>query len=184
MFGNYEVSRYDTGYISTHPNVNAKLINENAGSKYFGGVGFNAGVNYTVQFRDTHEFRIGTESSYKYEFGDYLDFRRKLPDTAATGVHRNRHFVTLGIYSEMAFKFRIGSMGFKLSIGTPLGREFRSLQTGSNYNAEFPFPYVSPVFQYTNRRLTCFVQLNGSTKAFHTMFGTSYRLAAISKKRN
>lgn len=188
--GNYSVSKYDTSLYSFSSSgsignpVNAKLINENAGNKFFGAVGLNAGVNYTIQFRQRHEWRIGTESSYKYEFGDYIRFRNKIPDSAVTGIHHTKHYVTLALYSELAFKFKSGSIGFKISIGTPLGKSYRSLKASAGYNpGEFEFPYISPAFQYTNKRWTCFVQLNAASKAFHSQFGTSYRLGAKMKEK-
>src|SRR3990170_4520516 len=160
-FGNYAVSRYDTGLYNSFNPLNAKLINENAGNKFFGAVGLNAGVNYTIQFRQRHEWRIGTESSYKYEFGDYMRFRNKIPDSAVTGIHHTNHYFTLALYSELAFKFRNGSIGFKISVGTPLGREYKTLKTDADHKlGDFEFAYIAPAFQYTNRRWTGFVQLN------------------------
>ena len=180
--GNYYVKKYDTSSTYTGDRLNAKIINQHAGNKFFGGVGLNAGINYTIQFRKRHELRIGTESSYHHEFGDYFKFRKQLPDSAATLIHRKKHFFTLGLYTELAFKFREGSIGFKVSVGTPLGREYNTLD-GIDYNFfDFPFLYISPAFQYTNKRWTGFIQINGGEHAFHGLIGTSYRLNYKTKK--
>jgi len=186
--GNYYVKKYDnirssSLFGTTRDYLNANLINEQSGNKFFGGLGLNAGVNYTIPFRRRHEWRIGTESSYQHEWGDYLQFRRRLHDTAATVIHRQRHFVTLGLYSELAFKLRNGSIGFKIGIGTPLGKNYRSLDRAGYDDDLFSFAYLSPAFQYTNDRWTGFVQLNLATKAFHGQLGTSYRLTSNLKTR-
>lgn len=176
--GNYYVNRYDTNYNSINDNLDAKLINQDAGNKFFGGLGLNAGVNYSIQFRAKHEWRIGIESSYQYEFGDYIQFRKGLNDTAVTDIHRQNYLLTLGLFTELAFKLRNGSIGFKIAMGKPLGKNYRRLYRARYEDERFPFLYFSPAFQYTNRRFTGFVQLNLATKAFHGQAGTSYRLAS------
>jgi len=179
--GNYYVNKYDTipatvRYGVTRDYLNARIINEQGGNKFFGGLGLQAGINYTIQFRRRHEWRIGTETSYNHEFGNYIHFRNELADSAATVIHRQSHFITLGLFTELAFKLKKGSIGFKVAIGTPLGKNYRKLYR-PRYDAErFSFAYVSPAFQYTNNRLTGFFQINLSTKAFHGQLGTSYRL--------
>ena len=178
--GNYYVNKFDT---INNDYLNAKLINQDAGNKFFGGLGINGGVNYTIQFRRKHEWRIGTESSYHHEFGDYIDFRHQLNDTAVTDIHRQRYFFTLGLYTELAFKLRNGSIGFKIGIGKPLGKNYRRLYRARYEDERFPFAYFSPAFQYTNRRWTGFAQLSLATKAFHGQLGASYRLNSKIKKR-
>lgn len=185
--GNYYVNKYDTfpsnfRYGSTRDYLNARIINKQSGNKFFGGLGLQAGINYTIQFRGRHEWRIGTESSYQNEFGDYLNFRKQLADSAATVIHRQSHFFTLGLYTELAFKLRNGSIGFKIAIGKPLGKNYRRLYRPRYDNERFTFAYLSPAFQYTNDRLTAFIQLNLSTKAFYGQLGTSYRLHSKTKK--
>ncbi|MBC7830000.1 MAG: hypothetical protein H7122_19800 [Chitinophagaceae bacterium] len=180
--GNYQVRKYDTLDI-VNSLRNGKIINENAGNKFWGGLGLNAGVNYTIPFRTRHELRIGTESSYHYEFGNYLEFRKKIPDSAVTLIHRQGHFITLGLYTELAFKIRNGSIGFKIAIGTPLGKNYSNADGVRSEKGILPFGYFSPTFQYTNKRWTGFVQLTGAAKAFYSQIGGSYRLASATKKQ-
>ncbi len=182
--GNYSVNKYDTNF-TTGSSPNGKIINQHAGSKFFGGLGLNLGVNYTIPFRTRHEMRFGTESSFHYEFGDYLNFRRIVPDSAVTRIHRQRHFLTLGVFTEFAFKHRNGSVGFKIALGTPVGKNYINTKTTTvNSNELFPFIYISPAFQYTNDRWTGSIQLIGSAKAFHFQTGINYRLKSTAKDRN
>lgn len=171
--GNYSVQEYDTLMDNT---VKAKIINEHAGNKFFGGIGLNAGVNYTILFRTRHEWRLGTESSFNYEFGDYIKFRQTIPDSAVTRIHRQRHFLTLGLFTEFAFRHRNGSVGFKIGIGTPVGRNYSRLKATRSDGELFPFGYISPTFQYSNRRWTGSIQLTGTKMTFHNQIGIHYRL--------
>lgn len=177
--GSYSVHEHDTSFNSL---VDGKLINQHAGNKFFGGLGFNAGVNYTIPFRTRHEWRLGTETSFNYEFGNYLRFRKVIPDSAVTRIHRQRHFITLGLFTEFAFKHRDGSVGFKIGIGTPIGKNYTSTRVTNNESELFPFGYISPAFQYTNRRWTGSVQLIGTAHSFQTQAAVSYRL--VNPNRN
>lgn len=180
--GNYTVRGYDTITYSTFDYLNPKLINEHTGNKFFGGLGLNSGANYTISFRRRHELRMGAEFSYYHEFGDYIDFRKQLHDTAATIIHRQSPFFTMGVYTELAFKLKKGSIGFKIALGKPFGKNYRKARYSSYTSENFSFVYLSPAFQYTNRRWTGFAQLNIATKAVHAQLGTQYRLAARVKK--
>ncbi len=178
--GNYSVNKYDTSFIASN-SPNGKIINEHAGNKFFGGLGLDVGLNYTIPFRTRHEMRFGTESSFHYEFGDYLNFRRIIPDSAVTRIHRQRYFITVGLFTEFAFKHRNGSVGFKIGVGTPVGENYVNANITTNSNELFPLVYISPAFQYTNDKWTGSIQVIGTARALHFQTGINYRLTSKTK---
>jgi len=125
--GNYRVNTFDSFGISR--SVDYKIINQYAGSKFFGTTGIEAGFNLVIPLGISEWRVLGIETSMQQEFGQYLQFRKQLPDSAATLVVRNSFLTTLGGYSEITAKTNHGSVGFKIAIGTLLGSAYHHLNT-------------------------------------------------------
>jgi hypothetical protein len=170
--GGYYVHAYHAavseGYIDT------TYINKHAGSKFFGSAGLQGGINYVVPIDSKgSEWRvIGIEAALQKEMGDYLDFRKQLPDSAARIITRTNLFANIGITTEVLKRKRRYSLGMRFAAGIALPN-YKDSQTGNNF---IPF-YFSPAFHFTRKRLTSFFQLN-ITHAYASslQFGAQYRL--------
>jgi hypothetical protein len=174
--GNYNVKSFDS--LGTSSSVNYKIINQFAGSKFFGTGGVEAGLNIVVPVGFSEWRVLGIETSMQQEFGEYLKFREQLPDSAATLIVRNSFLATLGGYSEITAETKHGSVGFKLAIGTLLGSGYHHLQINdSNYSYDrLVYQYFNLTFQLTSRKWTGYLQTNFATKSGNALFGANYRL--------
>jgi hypothetical protein len=171
------VNSFDS--IGTSRTVNYKIINQFAGSKFFGAAGFEAGLNLVIPLGISEWRVIGIETSMQQEFGKYLQFRKQLPDSVATLLVRNSFLVTLGGYSEITAKIKHGSVGFKLGIGTLLGSAYHHLDIYDTYYSSYDrltYEYFNLTFRYTNKKWTGYVQGNLATKSENILFGANYRL--------
>ena len=169
--GSYNVASYSNGEFSG--GMDAPTINRNAGSKFFGGYGFNGGFNALVPLRSGGEWRvIGLEGSAQNEFGDYLNFRKNLPDSAANIDNRNKWTGTIGITTEIISRRRSGStFGYKLGIGLGL----ITIRNNANYTVNPP-AYVSNTLHFGRDNWIAFGQLNFGTYTGNFQFGVNYRL--------
>jgi hypothetical protein len=180
MIGNYQINDYpssrDSSGFSYHynDNLNDSLINSMAGSKTWGGLGVSGGINFTIPFRK-HEWRIiEVEASWMQEFGEYLNFRKKLPDTTANLNDHRRHYFTLSIGSDLVFHTRRGQVGYQVAavIST------RNLHGFDRHRHEFTRTpgYFSQTFHLTINKVTGFSQLNFGSYSMSWQLGMSYRL--------
>jgi len=176
--GNYTLKPYDS--LNSSSTINYHILNQYAGSKFFGAAGFNAGINAVVPFDRGGEWRVvGFETFLNQEFGDYLQFRQHLPDSAATYIARKAFFATLDVYTELVDKTKTGSMSFKMGVGTALGRDYHSNIRNSYefFTADIPgYYYTNFTFQATVKKWTAYGQLCFATKATNALFGFNYRL--------
>ena len=144
------------------------------GGKLFGGYGFNGGFNALIPLRNGGEWRvIGVEGSAQREFGDYLDFRKNVPDSAVSVVYKNDWVQTIGITTEFVAKRRSGAtIGYKLGIGTGLNNLKYTYQNTSRQ----PPVYVSNTLHFGRDNWIAFMQVNFGTYAANFQFGVNYKL--------
>lgn len=176
ILGEYNVKPNDYLYY------NAGSYNSIVGTKSFGAYGFNAGFSFTVPLGRKGEWRfLGVEGSLFKEFGDYYNFRKSLPDSAANIIERNQHLGSLGINTELIFKGRSNNkFGIKFAGGSYL-HYLTSRGDGSYYNTRYPdqridLVYFSNTYHFTVNKVTAFFQLNIGTQAGHFQAGINYRL--------
>ncbi len=186
--GNYSVTRWDSSfynYLGHSPSssartatpFDAKIIDQNAGNKFFGGTGFSGGINGVLPTNRSEWRFLGIETSLEREFGDYLQFRKQLPDSAATLIERSNFFGTLGFYTELLGKTRQGNFGFRFATGIILGRSYNNLNIYDNQSKHnLRYSYTNFTFHYTLLRYTGYWQLDFATKASGSHFGLNYRI--------
>jgi len=177
--GNYTVKPYDSlGYYDQYnQNINTALINKLAGNKFFGGLGAIGGVNFVVPMGRTGEWRIGVEGNWQREFGEYLDFRNKLPDTAANLIDRKAGYMTISFGSDLVFKTRHGSIGIKMTSVHPMRRE--TYFDGSRIPSRYTSGYFSQTFHLTVNRITGFWQVNFGDHIAASQLGLNFRLGRL-----
>ncbi len=143
--------------------------------KYFGYYGFNGGINVVVPFSNGKgEWRaLGIDGGYRREFGDYLSFRRSLPQDKIAILAGYGHVFTLGAGTEIIGRnARDVQFGYKVGVGgmyLPAGD-----YTGSG-NGFRPY-YFTQTFQVTKNRLTGYLQLVTGTHAFLLQTGVNVNL--------
>jgi hypothetical protein len=180
MIGGYHVKAYpiDTfTYAAAYRenlNLDDSLINSLAGSKIWGGLGLTGGINFSLPFHK-HEWRvIELEGSLLREFGQYRDFRQKLPDTSANLIDRSKLYFTLSIGTDLVFYIRNGQVGYKAAA------VFSTRNLHGFYKDRQPFTrtsgYFSQTLHLTIKKVTGFSQLNFGTWAMSYQLGMSYRL--------
>jgi len=177
--GSYSLGKWDSGYTGaffrarTSPPMHADILNTYAGGKFFGGAGFSGGANYCLPFKDG-EWRVwGVETSLHREFGDYLSFRRQLPDSVATFIVRNPFFGTVGWTTELIGQTRHGEFGFRLADGWVLGSDYKD-NFVSGYRMHYHYFTLS--FHYTYEQFTPYLQIGGGAKSSAIKLGLQVRL--------
>lgn len=175
--GSYKMKSYDsTGNNNT---VNYSVINQHAGNYFFGGGGFDGGINF-VTGSENFEWRIiGAETSLRQEFGNYVHVRNHIPDSAATVVVRNRFFGTVGLFTEIVTKGHTSQTGFKLGWGTVTGSDYHNFNFTDSYFASNPprFDYFLFNVNTTTNRWTAYLQGNFAKKATSCFVGMNYRIS-------
>jgi hypothetical protein len=177
--GKYEVTKYDSAnYHSNY--AHADMSNVKTGNKYFGGAGIVGGINLLMPLNKGSEWRvIGIETSIGNEWGDYLDFRKSLPDSSASAITRGSHYGYAGLTTELVFKKRKGNtFGMKMALGSSL---FKTLELGLSEKRE---TYLVPLYftftaQYSRPKYTVYTQFNHTEHAIGIQFGASYKLSKV-----
>ncbi len=145
-------------------------------NKFFGTYGFNGGMNFVIPFGNGRgEWRvIGFESSFQKEFGDYLPYRKHLPDSAANVLESYDHVFTIGGTTEIVAKTSKGiEIGYKLSLGSVFAPSGYYLRDQSD-----PHPYYfSHTVHITQKKVTGFMQFNFGLHAASFQFGVNYNLS-------
>lgn len=173
--GSYNVDRFEsTGNNAT---VDPVAINANAGNKAFSGYGFDGGINFTIPFKNGEWRAIGIETSLRKEFGDYLAFRKGLPNTAATLIIRNDSYVTAGGYSDIIGYSGDVAYGLKLGFGSVLNKEYKQFILDSDVVRSYvKYNYANVTFHVSKKKWTGFLQFNEGGKASNILLGSNYRL--------
>jgi hypothetical protein len=181
--GSYHVSDYynvyNLGY--SYPYFQDTLNHIPNSNNFFGSYGVSGGINIVTTHphlnKNKHsEWRIlGLETSLQKEFGQYADFRDKLPDSTANIIFRKHFSAYMGLYSEWLWTNRDQvEFGFKMGFGT-------DLSPGSSYTNYFapsilPLNCFSIAYHVKKDHFTGFIQTNFGTDASNIQFGLSYRL--------
>ena len=178
--GRYHVTREFPRLNSIYDTAIINEINKNSGAKFFGGYGFEGGLNIVVPIKKNgSEWRIlGIETSMQNEFGEYLKFRRNLTDSAAQENMKSSFFPTIGITTEIITKTRKGSFGYKIAIGTSLKKEDQNkigLSGILTSNSDNPFYFVQTI-HWTENKWTTFFQVNFATYCAFLQGGFNYKL--------
>jgi hypothetical protein len=121
---------------------------------------------------------IGFETSMTHEFGDYLQFRKQMPDSAATLIVRSSFFATVGLTTELVRKIQDGQIGWKFASGWALGSSYNFLEIHDNASQTNlgGYGYFSFTFHYTVDQYTAFFQVISATKATGIHFGLNYQI--------
>jgi hypothetical protein len=175
--GSYKLKPYDS--VGNSGTVNYTLINQHAGTYFFGGGGFDGGINFVTGSED-FEWRIfGVETSLRQEFGRYAQVRNEIPDSAATLIVRNKFFGTAGVFTEFIGKGRHTETGCKLGWGTVLGNDYHNFNFKDSYFANNPphFNYFTLNLHITNNKVTSYIQTNFARKASAFFLGMNYRIS-------
>jgi hypothetical protein len=145
-------------------------------NRSFGTYGLSGGMNLVIPFANGKgEWRaIGFESAYQKEFGNYLQYRKRLPDSLINTLATYGHMFSLGGTTEIIGITRHGTeFGYKIALGTILFSKgnYLGYETGSP-----PF-YFSQSIHLTKKRVTGFMQLNVGVHAVSFQFGVNYNLS-------
>ncbi len=176
--GNYSVSdayHYGNTYYSNYGS-NDTTYHYVASNKFYGTYGLYGGINLGIPFGNGRgEWRvIGFETSFNKEYGNYLQFRKSLPDSSADIVATYDHMFTLGGTSEIVGISSHGTeIGYKWALGTVLFP--RGYYHG--YEANSRPNYFSQSLHVTKKKVTGFMQVNIGTHAASFQFGVNYNLS-------
>jgi hypothetical protein len=168
-------------------NFNAGLYFRSGGSYYIeqpelnqkdmftAAAGATGGLVFTAPFSDRFEWRVvGIEGSVSKEFGRYMDFRNKSPDSLYYYSDKNSTPSTLGGFTELVFKARNGRLrfGYQFAAGSALHR------IDSYYNPydDFTPYYINNTFQFTADRYTGYFQIRTGTYYGGVQVGFTTRL--------
>jgi hypothetical protein len=184
--GNYNVRTWDTaGFLLRYlPPRHYEQLNELAGRRSFGGIGFSGGIDYAFLLGGGDELRVGGETVLYREYGKYHDYRTKLPDSITTLVVRDRFYGQAGISVEIVGKIRDGELGFRVARGWALGSGYNYLNVYDSLWAKLlEYGYFSVSFHLTQGRCTFYTQLDKGTMAVTGHLGLVYRLASFRRKQ-
>lgn len=171
------ISRYRYDSVSPYPGQNDTILNIPKSGKFFGAYGFGGGINYVGPLNDG-ECRMGIEASLNKEFGNYLSFRKALPDSLIDILQKSNWVKTLGVYFDFILKTKRGTqIGYKIAVGGSVVSD--ATYVGINRDIT-PF-YFSQTLHVTHQQFTWFGQGNFGTYAASLQIGVNYKLG--SKKR-
>jgi hypothetical protein len=183
IVGTWDTSRTLWGLLSARywvpPGSSAQLA-PFAGDKFYGSTSFSGGINAVMPMDRGGEWRyLGVETSLHREFGDYLAFRKQLPDSLVTQVVKSRFFGTLGLSSEIIGRTSYGEWGFRISTGGVLGSSYNHLNIyDSSSNAPLhAYSYFDLSLHFTFGRLTGYIQMDNAVHATTGRVGVIFRMS-------
>lgn len=177
--GNYHVSAYKRTY---DPFTNrGSDFSIPSSSPFFSSYGFNGSFHYAIPYKRRYsECRIGIETSAQHESGNYLSFRKSLPDSAIDILETARWTKLLGGYLDFTRKWHGKVTGYKLAIGGSFVAKGKTYLGGYADFQDAPW-YISQTVHFTNGPATYFWQLNLGLHAGSLQFGVNYQLGAQKK---
>ncbi len=142
--------------------------------KFFGSCGLNSGVNIVLNFGSFEWRAIGIEGAVYNEFGEFLNYRKSVPDSNTSVRETNSLTKSLGGTTEFLWKKRRGAVfGYKIAIG---GFFINDKKFNGIENYEKPM-YVSNTLHLTKGNVTAFWQLNFGSYISAFQLGVNYRLS-------
>lgn len=185
--GNYHVNKYltETSSTSTGPGpyraFDATAVNATAGNKFFGAWGAAGGIDVVMPGRYGGEWRVlAVELYFNNEFGNYYNFRQKLPPGAANTVSHDRSFLTAGYFTEIIGNKHHGKyVGYKVGVIASL-KELRPDRTYDEGRYLTP-ACVSQTLHFTSEGMTAYVQANLGSYTASIQTGVNIRLNIIKK---
>ena len=152
--GQYDIDNYQ-GY-NAFGNTDPDLINANAGTTFYGGIGAFGGLSVAAKIGEKSEWRVlNIETSYLKEFGNYLQFRNKLSDSTVDAYYDHNYFWTFALGTEIASKTKHGDFAFKINV-------FGDVNRMKGYFENNGFPVTNP-------------RLSGTSMSFHfSKYTTGY----------
>jgi hypothetical protein len=176
-FGSYDAKGSDFNSPSYSGNNTTVSVNVPGQNMFFGAASMTGGMNIVITTPGGGEWRvIGLETSVNREFGDYLAFRKNLPDSFNYVIDRNAWTGTLGFTTEIIGKQKSGgSFGYKFAFGFGFNRFSNYNQYPNNYSTSMPV-YATHTLHFTRGKWTGFGQFNVGYKAFSLQFGAAIML--------
>ncbi len=174
MIGNYHVAEATSYTLNGDP-----IRTPGPWNRYTAALGAFGGAGFVIPFGSGSEWRVfGVETSYQREFGDYLQYRRKFPDSVATIVGRENYFHTVGMSTNIIKRFRKSGNTFGYKFGFHLStNRLRRLNMYDTYTDRYVLPaFVSNTLHLTRRRVTYYAQINAGTFALNMQTGINVRL--------
>ena len=173
--GSYRIAEFYSPNSYPYDTVNFHYYSTNS---FFGYYGLNGGINLVVPTGHGGEWRpLGIETAVHREFGNYYNFRKNLPDSAADVTFKKNITGNIGIYTEIIHKSKHGA-----EFGYKMGWNF-ILNPSSDYTHVYSPNSVNPIGSFVNTihfskgKATGFVQINISNSyAGNVQFGLNYRL--------
>ena len=178
--GQYEVNKQRPNFYGTLDTVRINTFNQMTGRKIFGGYGLDGGLNIVVPIgRSGAEWRIlGFETSLQEEFGSYLKFRRNIPDSVAQVNMKSSFFPTIGLTTEIMYRWHHLFTGYRIAIGTSLKKEDQNRISLSGFlkgQGTNPFYFVQTI-TYIYQNLTMYWQLNIASYSVFLQGGFNYNI--------
>jgi hypothetical protein len=174
--GNYAVEdiyRYSNNYYN---GMKDTVYHYAASNHFYGVYGLGGGINIVIPFGNGKgEWRaVGLETSYQKEFGDFIHYRKGIPDSAFDILATYGHVFTLGGSTEIVGKTRHGTeFGYKIALGTLI---FPAGNYHGKENYDRPY-YFYNTLHVTKGRVTGFLQGNIGVHAASFQFGVNYNLS-------
>ena len=145
--------------------------------RFFGGTGFEGGLNIVKSFGNSEWRILGMETSLHYEWGDYLRYRQRLADNQVDLLVKSPVYATVGGYTELVTRTAHTTYGFRLAYGTALGRHYkeRFLFYDNDYD-RLRYRYGHFTLHAGRGKYTGYLRALFATRADGVQFGMAYRL--------
>ncbi len=180
VFGRYQVGafypQFEDIFWYINGNLNDSLINSLSGPKSFASIGLFGGINLVRSFVNGGEWRvIGAEFAWQNEWGNYYDFRNKLPVTAANINDYNQNYSTISLTSDIIAKLKNDeTIGYKVALGFP-ARRLTYFNTANQPSKILPYNF-SQTLHMGFKKINLHTQVNLGYYMFNMQVGLSYRL--------
>ena len=147
-------------------------------NRFFGGAGFEGGLNVVTSFGQTEWRILGVEISWQHEWGDYLRYRQGLLDNQVNLLIKSPVYTTLGGYTELVTQTGKSTLGFRLAYGKVLGRHYRKKSFYyNNYDYDYlPYRYGQFTVHLSRGKYTGYLRTLFATRADGVQLGLNYRL--------
>lgn len=154
--------------------LNDSLISANSGYKMFGSYSAVGGINFVHPWPHGEWRVLGVGLALNKEFGKYLEFRNKLPDTAANLIDRNRTTLTICLSTDFVAKTRQGSSGYQFAyIFNP--KRLPGFDA-ARYAKSYQSAYMTHTLHINIQKVTGYFQLSMGTFSTGMQLGANYRL--------